>query len=92
MIIGQDPLRFDDRARAVAVHHGDVSPPPTPRFAANEAEKAANVKLVDVMPFGAFGRLYLAGSRVGDRLGGQAATEAIAVDHGRRPAAEFKDK
>jgi ethanolamine utilization microcompartment shell protein EutL len=31
-------------------------------FAANEAEKAANVKLVDVIPFGAFGRLYLAGS------------------------------
>ena len=30
-------------------------------FAANEAEKAANVTLVDVTPFGAFGRLYLCG-------------------------------
>jgi hypothetical protein len=31
-------------------------------FAANEAEKAANIKLVEVRPFGAFGRLYLSGS------------------------------
>ncbi|MFH1727245.1 MAG: hypothetical protein ABIA04_02355 [Pseudomonadota bacterium] len=30
-------------------------------FAANEAEKEANVTLVEVRPFGAFGRLYLAG-------------------------------
>ncbi len=31
-------------------------------LAANEAEKAAKVTLVDVTPFGAFGRLYLAGT------------------------------
>lgn len=31
-------------------------------YAANEAEKAANIKLVEVRPFGALGRLYLAGS------------------------------
>jgi hypothetical protein len=31
-------------------------------FAANEAEKAANVKLVEVKPFGAFGRLWMSGS------------------------------
>src|SRR6266436_6246127 len=30
-------------------------------LAANEAEKAAQVRLVDVTPFGAFGRLYMAG-------------------------------
>jgi hypothetical protein len=30
-------------------------------FAANEAEKAANVRLVDMKPVGAFGRLYLSG-------------------------------
>jgi hypothetical protein len=30
-------------------------------FAANEAEKAANVTLVDLKPVGAFGRLYLSG-------------------------------
>jgi hypothetical protein len=31
-------------------------------LAANEAEKAADVRLVDVTSFGAFGRLYLAGA------------------------------
>ncbi|MBM4343251.1 MAG: BMC domain-containing protein [Deltaproteobacteria bacterium] len=31
-------------------------------YAANEAEKAANVKLVEVRPFGAFGRLWMSGS------------------------------
>ena len=30
--------------------------------AANEAEKAANVNLVSLQPFGAFGRLWMAGS------------------------------
>ena len=30
-------------------------------FAANEAEKAAHVSLVNVPPYGAFGRLYLSG-------------------------------
>ena len=30
-------------------------------LAANEAEKAAQVRLIDVTPFGAFGRLYMAG-------------------------------
>ena len=31
-------------------------------YAANEAEKAANVKLVQVQPYGAFGRLWMSGS------------------------------
>jgi ethanolamine utilization microcompartment shell protein EutL len=31
-------------------------------FAANEAEKAANISLVEVRPFGAFGRLWMSGS------------------------------
>lgn len=31
-------------------------------YAANEAEKAANIKLVEVRPFGAFGRLWMAGT------------------------------
>lgn len=31
-------------------------------FAANEAEKAARVSLVEVRPFGAFGRLWMSGS------------------------------
>src|SRR5690606_22134887 len=31
-------------------------------LAANEAEKAAHVSLVNVQPYGAFGRLYLSGT------------------------------
>lgn len=47
-------------------------------FAANEAEKAANVTLVDVTPFGAFGRLYLAGEESQIDSAAKAATDAIA--------------
>jgi ethanolamine utilization microcompartment shell protein EutL len=47
-------------------------------FAANEAEKAARVTLVDVTPFGAFGRLYLAGDESQIDSAAKAATEAIA--------------
>jgi hypothetical protein len=60
-------------------------------LAANEAEKAANVKLVDVMPFGAFGRLYLAGSESEIDSAAQAALEALKGLSGKDPAA-FKDK
>jgi ethanolamine utilization microcompartment shell protein EutL len=47
-------------------------------FAANEAEKAANITLVDVTPFGAFGRLYLAGDESQIDSAAKAATDAIA--------------
>lgn len=46
-------------------------------FAANEAEKAADVTLVDVTPFGAYGRLYLAGSESEIDSAAEAATKAI---------------
>ncbi|MDE0881340.1 MAG: BMC domain-containing protein [Myxococcota bacterium] len=46
-------------------------------FAANEAEKAANVKLVEVRPYGAFGRLYLAGDEAEIDAASQAAVAAI---------------
>lgn len=46
-------------------------------YAANEAEKAANVKLVDVTPYGAFGRLYLAGSEAEIDSAAQAAISAL---------------
>ncbi|MCC7382649.1 MAG: BMC domain-containing protein [Deltaproteobacteria bacterium] len=47
-------------------------------FAANEAEKAAKVTLVDVTPFGAYGRLYLAGEESQIDSAAKAAAEAIA--------------
>jgi hypothetical protein len=46
-------------------------------LAANEAEKAANVRLVDITPFGAFGRLYMAGTEAEIDSAAAAATAAI---------------
>src|SRR3954467_12891530 len=46
-------------------------------LAANEAEKAADIKLVDFTPFGAFGRLYLAGSEAMIDEAAKAATSAL---------------
>ena len=55
-------------------------------FAANEALKAARVRLVDASLIGAFGRLYLAGSEAQIDAAGQAARHAIASLEGREPA------
>ncbi len=46
-------------------------------YAANEAEKAAQVKLVEVRPFGAYGRLYMSGSESEIDSASEAAVEAI---------------
>lgn len=46
-------------------------------YAANEAEKAANVTLVDVRPYGAFGRLYLAGTESEIDSAREAATKVL---------------
>ena len=52
-------------------------------FAANEAEKAANVFLVQVRPFGAFGRLYMCGTESEIDSAAEAATAAIESVVGR---------
>lgn len=52
-------------------------------FAANEAEKAANITLVDVRPYGAFGRLYLGGTESEIDSAAQAATNALASLKGK---------
>ncbi len=46
-------------------------------LAANEAEKAADVNLVDLRPFGAFGRLWLAGTEEQVNSAAEAATAAV---------------
>jgi hypothetical protein len=52
--------------------------------AANEAEKAANVNLINVQPFGAFGRLWMAGSESEIDSARQAAIAAVeALAQGR---------
>ncbi|MCP4446035.1 MAG: hypothetical protein GY811_11915 [Myxococcales bacterium] len=47
-------------------------------LACNEAEKAANVSLVNITPYGAFGRLYMAGSESEIDAAAEAATGALA--------------
>lgn len=46
-------------------------------YAANEAEKAANIFLVDVRPYGAFGRLYLGGTEAEIDAAAEAAISAL---------------
>lgn len=48
-------------------------------YAANEAEKAANITLVDVRPFGTFGRLTMMGNEAEANAALQAAEHAIAT-------------
>lgn len=60
-------------------------------LAANEAEKAANVRLVDVTPFGAFGRLYMAGSESEIDSAADAAVGALKAITGRE-STPFKEK
>ena len=52
-------------------------------LAANEAEKAANVKLIEVRPFGAFGRLYMSGSESEIDSAREAAKKALSNVNGR---------
>ena len=52
-------------------------------FAANEAEKAARVFLVDIRPYGAFGRLYMSGPEAEIDAAAEAARAAIESISGR---------
>ncbi len=58
-------------------------------LAANEAEKAADVRLVDFTPFGAYGRLYMAGTEAEIDEAAKAATAALESVTGVSPG---KDK
>jgi hypothetical protein len=60
-------------------------------FAANEAEKAARIFLVNVTPYGAFGRLYLSGPEAEIDAAAAAAISAIESVKGRAPE-KFVDK
>jgi microcompartment protein CcmL/EutN len=56
-------------------------------MAANEAEKAANIKLVDYRMIGANGRVYLAGGEAEVRNARDAAEAALRGVGGRRKPA-----
>ena len=53
-------------------------------LAANEAEKAANVSLVQIVPYGAFGRLYLSGPEAEIDAAAAAVKAALSSVQGRK--------
>jgi hypothetical protein len=52
-------------------------------IAANEAEKAAEINILEVRTFGSFGRLYLGGEERDIDVGYRAAVQAIQAVTGR---------
>ena len=60
----------------------ELTPSANALLAANEAEKAANVKLVDCRFMGAAGRLYMAGTASDVRTAAEAAREALGAAPG----------
>ena len=55
----------------------EVEPAAYASLAANEAEKAANINILEVVAFGSFGRVYLGGEERDIDVGWQAAVKAI---------------
>lgn len=71
LLPGQSLFIFETEPAAYAV------------LAANEAEKAANVTLVELRPFGAFGRLYMGGTESEIDSASEAAIKAIEAVTGK---------
>lgn len=61
----------------------EVEPAAYAALAANEAEKAASINILDVLAVGSFGRLYLGGEERDIMAGSRAALEAIESITGR---------
>jgi hypothetical protein len=69
----------------------EVEPAAYAVLAANEAEKAAEINIVDVRPFGSFGRVYLGGEERDIMAGHAAAVQVIEDITGRAVEAKRKD-
>jgi hypothetical protein len=63
----------------------EVQPAAYAALAANEAEKAANINILEVTAFGSFGRLYLGGEEQDIMAGYGAAVAAVEGVTGREP-------
>lgn len=61
----------------------EVQPAAYAALAANEAEKAAHINILEVRTFGSFGRVYLGGEEKDIEVGHQAAIAAIEAVTGR---------
>jgi hypothetical protein len=69
----------------------EVEPAGYAAFAANEAEKAAEINVVDVRMTGAFGRIYLGGEQRDIDVASVAATKAVESLTGRAASSSRKD-
>jgi hypothetical protein len=69
----------------------EVQPAANAALAANEAEKAAEINVVDVRMTGAFGRIYLGGEQRDIDVASVAATRAIESLTGREAKSSRKD-
>ena len=69
----------------------EVEPAAYVVLAANEAEKAAEINIVEVRPFGSFGRVYLGGEERDIMAGYTAAVQAIEDITGRVVESRRKD-
>ena len=69
----------------------EVEPAGYAAFAANEAEKAAEINVIDVRMTGAFGRIYLGGEQRDIDVASVAATKAIESLKGREAKTSRKD-
>lgn len=63
----------------------EVAPAAYAALAANEAEKRANLNILEVQAFGSFGRVYLGGEEQDIMAGYQAAITAVESVNGRSP-------
>lgn len=69
----------------------EVEPAAYAAYAANEAEKAANINVIDVRMTGAFGRVYLGGEQRDIDVASEAAQKAIEGLSGREVTSSRKE-
>ncbi len=70
----------------------EVTPAAYAALAANEAEKAANINILEVRAYGSFGRIYLGGDERDIMAGYGAAVSAIEGISGRDPEQKSKSE
>ncbi len=69
----------------------EVQPAAYAALAANEAEKKANLNILEVRAYGSFGRIYLGGEERDIMAGYQAAIDAVESISGREPESKSKE-
>jgi hypothetical protein len=69
----------------------EVEPAPYAALAANEAEKAAAINVLEVRAFGSFGRVYLGGEERDIDVGWRAAVKSLEDLEGREDKKAKKD-